>query len=218
MRLDFHGTLLILHADRAVEIPNQSTLVIADTHFGKSATFRANGLPVPEGDTATDLARVDALITKTQAKQLIIAGDFMHASEAKSPAVLDLLGCWIANLSIRLVLIQGNHDQRVGALPPDWGQTWVSDHQLGALHITHDPKDAKTNTPTLTGHLHPVIAVKQTKGRRLRLPCFCQRDHTLILPSFGSFTGGHAIEPQPEDRLFSIVSNHVIQLPKDRYS
>jgi len=214
---DFHGIELILHAAGAVQVPSQRALIIADTHFGKSATFRAKGLPVPEGDTAIDLARLDALLAKTQAERLIIAGDFMHAQEAKTPAVLDLLGDWIKNLTVDLILIQGNHDQRVGILPPDWGHRWVEDHWLEQLHILHDPKDALQATPTLAGHLHPVIAVKQTKGRPLRLRCFWQSGNLLVLPAFGSFTGGHLVEADLQDHLYGLANDQVVVLPKDRY-
>ena len=39
-------------------------LVIADVHFGKAATFRARGVPVPHGTTSGNLRRIDALIDR----------------------------------------------------------------------------------------------------------------------------------------------------------
>jgi len=42
---------LILLADRALHWPKRKTLVLADVHLGKDATFRAAGLPVPAGNS-----------------------------------------------------------------------------------------------------------------------------------------------------------------------
>ena len=42
---------LLLLPERALWWPQQKALVLSDVHFGKSATFRENGIPVPEGES-----------------------------------------------------------------------------------------------------------------------------------------------------------------------
>jgi metallophosphoesterase superfamily enzyme len=41
-----------------------------------------------------------------------------------------------------------------------------------------------------------------TRFDALRLPCFVVGPHRMILPSFGSFTGGHVVRPEAGDRIF----------------
>ena len=43
------GIDIHLYAKRAAYSPEMSTLFLADTHLGKEATFRNNGIPVPNG-------------------------------------------------------------------------------------------------------------------------------------------------------------------------
>ena len=53
----------------------------------------------------------------------------------------------------------------------------------------------------LAGHIHPVY-VLATRFDALRLPCFVVGRERMILPSFGAFTGGHAIRPGPGDSIY----------------
>jgi metallophosphoesterase superfamily enzyme len=44
---------------RGLTVPRgKRTLFVADVHFGKAAAFRAGGVPLPRGSTATDLERL----------------------------------------------------------------------------------------------------------------------------------------------------------------
>jgi len=44
--------------------------------------------------------------------------------------------------------------------------------------------------------------VLATRFDALRLPCFVLGEQGMILPSFGAFTGGHAVKPAPGERIF----------------
>jgi metallophosphoesterase superfamily enzyme len=46
---------LLLLPEKAVFWPAQGMLIIADIHFGKAASFRAQGIPVPRGTTTENL-------------------------------------------------------------------------------------------------------------------------------------------------------------------
>ena len=56
--IEFGGHSLQLLGDRAMYWAATRTLIVADVHVGKAATFRALGVPVPGGITAKDLARL----------------------------------------------------------------------------------------------------------------------------------------------------------------
>src|SRR5512140_1063418 len=83
------GEPVTLLADRALFWPRERTLFVADVHLGKTATFRANGVPLPRGTTAGDLARLTRLIERMQAARVVVLGDFLHARAGRVPALDD---------------------------------------------------------------------------------------------------------------------------------
>jgi len=63
----------------------------------------------------------------------------------------------------------------------------------------------------IAGHIHPVFNMARVR-RRLRVPVFWQRPDVLVMPSFGTFTGGATIRPAPTDALFVAGPERVIAL------
>ncbi|MGL5097997.1 MAG: ligase-associated DNA damage response endonuclease PdeM, partial [Planctomycetia bacterium] len=70
LEIDWTGERLLLSADRSVWWPTERTLFIADPHFGKAATFRRAGVPVPQATLDDDVARLDRLIDDADARRL----------------------------------------------------------------------------------------------------------------------------------------------------
>ncbi|NUR18637.1 MAG: DEAD/DEAH box helicase, partial [Gemmatimonadaceae bacterium] len=58
-RISVRGEELVLLPERAAYWPARTTLLVADAHFGKAATFRAAAIPVPAGTTDATLGRLD---------------------------------------------------------------------------------------------------------------------------------------------------------------
>ena len=204
---------LVLRADRTLWLPGSRCLVVSDVHLGKAAVFRRHGLPIPEGDTAADLARLSAALEETGAQRLLIAGDWFHAPAAHVPVVLEAVQAWRArHAGLPVRLVAGNHD-RGAAMPPASLDFAVSprSHREGALTIVHDPADAEPDEWIVAGHLHPVLRLR---GRGPGVPCFWLRATGLVLPGFGTFTGGAAVSPAPEDRLFAVADATVLEVPR----
>lgn len=210
---EFDSQPLALLPEGAAFDPASSALIVADVHLGKSAAFRAQGLPVPEGDTERDLSRLVKLTEATGAKRLVIAGDLFHAPAGVTPEIESALRSFFATLSVPVDLIRGNHDAKLRQLPAGMKASPALD--LGGLRILHDPKDADDARLHLAGHWHPVVKIPDGKRTSLRLPCFLYRNRTLILPSFGSFTGGAIIPPESGDRTFVALRHSVIELPRE---
>jgi hypothetical protein len=61
-----------------------------------------------------------------------------------------------------------------------------------------------------------VARASSPDGKRtsLRLPCFWLRESCLVLPSFGSFTGGQIVQPLPGHRVFTVLRDKVVELPE----
>src|SRR4051812_22917577 len=92
--LDLAGEQVALLPERAIFWPRQSTLFIADTHWGKDATFRANGMAVPGGILEADLERLTAVLTQTAAQRLIILGDLLHAKKGRAVSAFAAVAAW----------------------------------------------------------------------------------------------------------------------------
>jgi len=196
------GETLILLPEKAVYWPAEEMLIIADIHFGKAAAFRSLGVPVPKGTTSENLAGLDALVAAHGARKVVFLGDFLHARAAHASSTqLAMLAWRQRHLNLALTLVRGNHDLHAGDPAAALGIELVDEpHAIGPFAFCHHP-GVDAAGYGLAGHVHPVY-VLATRFDALRLPCFVVGEQGLILPSFGSFTGGHAVKPGPGDHIY----------------
>ncbi len=194
---------LLLLADKAIYWPDQKALLIADAHFGKAAAYRALGQPVPQGTTSHNLQRMNLLLSRYNPEKLIFLGDFLHAPKSHAPATLAALRSWRRlHENLHCMLVRGNHDLKAGDPPADLGFKIVSEpYLIGGIALQHIPSAHATHH-VIAGHVHPTFRL-QSKGRQsLVLPCFYHEPALTIMPAFGDFTGGFAMEKQVNSRLF----------------
>jgi DNA ligase-associated metallophosphoesterase len=139
------GATLRLMPERAAWCPTGGTLFVADLHLGKAATFRARGLPVPQGTTTETLERLTAALRRSGAHELVVLGDLLHAREAHAAPTLDALRRWRdAHPDLRCQLVGGNHDRHAGPLAADLGfETLPGAFQRGPWLGVHDPDEAE---------------------------------------------------------------------------
>lgn len=188
-------------------------LVVADLHLGKSAAFRAHGLPVPEGDTARDLDRLSELIAIHRPDRLVIAGDLFHSDAGSGDGVIDSFMAFLDGIAIPFTLVSGNHDRKIRMMPEAIPRAGHLD--IGDLRIVHKPDDAAAGKANLCGHIHPVLRIPDGRNTSLRMPCFHLGGNILTLPAFGSFTGGHIVKPVKGDRFFVTHNGTVIEIPNE---
>ncbi|MBK4735750.1 ligase-associated DNA damage response endonuclease PdeM [Noviherbaspirillum pedocola] len=208
LAVDVAGETLLL-APRALFWPRQSLLVVADVHFGKAATFRAHGIPVPRGTTMENLDAMDRLITHHGPRELLFLGDFLHHRTGRARETLDDLAKWRAShAELALTLVRGNHDRHAGDPPTELNIAVVDEpHRIGPFAFAHHP-EPQADAYVFAGHVHPVYRLA-AGGDALRLPCFLFGARVGLLPSFGAFTGGHPVRPKPGDRLFVTAEDAV---------
>ena len=201
--VEIAGCELWLLADKALHWPQQNLLCIADAHFGKAATYRALGQPVPAGTTSANLRRLDALLAQYPVQHLVFLGDFLHAPKAHAPATLAALHAWRQHhATLQITLIRGNHDHRAGDPPASLGIDIVNEPlAIGPLRLRHTPSE-KSDGHVIAGHVHPVFTLQGRGRQALRLPCFYSTKNCTLLPSFGAFTGGYGISPAVGSRVF----------------
>jgi DNA ligase-associated metallophosphoesterase len=210
------GSAVDLLPERALHLPQSRTLVVADAHFGKAATFRARGVPVPQGTTRGTLARLDVALAATSATAVVFLGDLFHAREAHAEDTLAALTDWRRRWpALRLTLVEGNHDRHAGAVPAALDVEVVQEPWLmDGLALCHHPQQV-AGRHVLAGHLHPCAWLNDGAGG-LRLPCFWVRPHLTLLPAFGEFTGGAPIERESGDTVVVVADGRLFRLPASR--
>ena len=208
------GERVELHAARALYWPRGRTLFVADVHLGKAATLRAGGVPLPRGATAHDLARLSALLERTQAATLYVLGDFLHAAAGRVAALDQGVGAWReAHAALDVVLVRGNHDLHAGDPPPGWRVRVVAEpHALPPFLACHVPQVPRTGY-ALCGHVHPGVRVTGRAQDSARLPCFVLGPRRALLPAFGRLTGLALVAPAPDEAIVAIAGEALFRLP-----
>lgn len=208
------GTILTLLPAPAAWWQDEATLFVADTHFGKAATFRAAGVPVPAGTTRANLDRLDETLAATGARRLVVLGDLLHAKTGRAPGTLAAVAAWRErHAHLEILLVRGNHDRRAGAPPDDWRITSVDPPAaLGPFTLRHEPAPEPDPRYTLAGHVHPSVRLFAASGESLRAPCFVFGETAAILPAFGAFTGTARVRPRAGDRVFVVGPEAVVRV------
>ncbi|MGK5045050.1 ligase-associated DNA damage response endonuclease PdeM [Janthinobacterium sp. GB4P2] len=211
--VELAGELVWLLAHKAVYWPARKMLIIADIHFGKAAAFRALGVPVPRGTTTQNLLALDALLVSHVCEEIVFLGDFLHARAAHADATVAAMLAWrMRHADVRLTVVRGNHDAHAGDPAAALGISMVNEpHQVGKLSFCHHP-DTVAPGYVLAGHVHPVFHLRADRNG-LRLPCFLLGRQRAILPSFGAFTGGHAVQPAAGERVYVTADAAIFPIP-----
>jgi DNA ligase-associated metallophosphoesterase len=212
--LTIAGEQIYLLSERALYWPGASTLVVADLHWGKAATFRSVGIPIPIGTTSDDLARLDSALQRTHARRMVVLGDLFHARAGRIAShTLAELRRW-RNLAgnFEILLVRGNHDRHAGDPPSDLHINCVNaPAYVPPFVFRHEPADS-TGAYGLAGHIHPGLTLVGRGLQRETLPCFIIGRSAALIPAFGSFTGFGVVEPGPEDRAFVIAGDEVLEV------
>ena len=204
-----------LFAKRGLYWPQQRTLFIADTHFGKEATFRSQGVAVPRGSTQGTLTTIAQMISESNASRLILLGDMFHARSSISKDIRESLDSFFAaQPQLRFTLVLGNHDRGIRTLPTSWPIEIVdSGTSIDSVSISHLPQEPSPSTNLLLcGHLHPAYRFSSTMDSVGKLPCFWLSNRQFVLPAIGEFTGTHVIRPSKSDQTWVIADDQILRV------
>lgn len=218
------GVSLHLCGGGGVFYRDADTLLVADLHLGKGASFRKHSIAVPRGATRGTLDRVANLLLRTQPSRLFILGDLFHAPASLTAAVIESLAAFQANhCNVAMVLVRGNHDRGIHRLKPRLPIEIVDEgYQLEALELRHHPPDTDTRSQdlagplTLAGHVHPSFRLRSASEDLGRQRCFWYSRGCLVLPAIGEFTGTHTVRPGRRDRVWVDLDADVVEVSPDR--
>lgn len=205
-----------LSAERAIFWENQSTLILSDTHFGKTGHFRKNGIGVPQAVFQEDLQRMIDLLIFFKPTRLLVVGDLFHSA---ANLELNLFAKWRSDFTqLEMVLVKGNHD----ILADQWYQehqiiVQKGIYQLGPFQFVHEPMNSLdlTEMPFLfSGHLHPGVSLSGMGKQSLHFPCFYFSKTSCILPAFSRFSGTATVKKKKDNTIFAIVNQQLIEINK----
>lgn len=217
---------LWLSPNRSVYWEEQKTIVLSDTHFGKTGHFRKNGIAIPQLIYKEDLQRFFSLVHFYKAERIIVVGDFFHSHANEE---LDWFLKWRSDFKqLHITLVKGNHDilsdawytsadidikQETLAIGPYLFQHEFKDPESQQKAQRNDKEHAEQiNQPYIfSGHFHPGITIKGISKQSLRFPCFYFGKKHCILPAFSKFSGLATIKPKKADQVFAIVNDNLIQ-------
>lgn len=166
----------------ALWIPAFETLVVSDLHLGKSErAARRGGTLLPPYETRETLDRLSLLVEAHRPQLVICLGDSfddLAAAEAATEETRRTLARLQAGRD--WVWIEGNHDPG----PVEIGGRHLAELVLEPLTFRHIATGAGLGE--ISGHYHPKCAVPRAGTR----PAFLIDTARVILPAFGTFTGG----------------------------
>ena len=188
--LTLSGTLLFARPSGALWWPDAGVLTVSDLHLGKSERMARRGGPLlPPYDGADTLMRLDAEISALSPRTVVCLGDSFDDLDAALPEAESL---WLARLMAgrRWIWIAGNHDPA----PVTLGGEHIAQWQAGALTFRHEAAEGAEGE--VSGHYHP----KARLAGRSR-PCFLADRRRIVMPAFGTYTGGLSCTAPPLSTL-----------------
>ncbi len=175
------GESLIARPSGALFWPSRGILCVSDLHLGKSERLaRRAGAMLPPYETRETLGRLDSELEATRATSVICLGDSFDDAACLN-GLEDSDRLWLLRLIAGRdwIWISGNHD----AGPLDIAGRHLNESRHGALTFRHiaDTDDSAE----VSGHFHPKARLAGAAWR-----CFLTDGRRMILPAFGTYTGG----------------------------
>ncbi|MBM9596427.1 ligase-associated DNA damage response endonuclease PdeM [Roseitranquillus sediminis] len=191
------GAALAALPSGALWWPEVDLLAVSDLHLAKSERVaRRSGAMLPPYDSRATLARLRAEVSRLAPRTVICLGDSfddlaaagsLRPDERTDLAALQEGRDW--------VWIEGNHDPGASS----HGGRHLRELRVGPLVFRHIAEDGAAGE--VSGHYHPKARLA-LRGRAINRPCFLYDAARVVLPAYGTYTGGLDWCAPPLRRLF----------------
>jgi uncharacterized protein len=204
------GERLMLDPAGALFWPATRLLAVSDLHLEKGSSYARQGQLLPPWDTHSTLDRLTLLLRRYQPRLVLALGDSFHDADGSTRLPSSELARLDAMTEAhRFIWIRGNHDP---APPHGVGGEWVEAFATATLIFRHQATPGAQSE--ISGHHHPKATVP-ARGSAVSRPCFVADAHRLIMPAFGTYTGGLDVRDPAIARLFP-RGGRVFLLGKER--
>jgi len=184
--LSFGGHDFLASPGGALFWPAEKALLVADLHLEKASWFARLGQFLPPYDSQATLAALTDEVAATGATRLYCLGDSFHdrfGCDRLPPAARTMLLSLTSHLD--WVWIIGNHDP---GFADHCGGRIEEECVIASIILRHEAV-AGESRPEISGHFHPKLRLN-LRGRNVSRRCFVASCNKLILPAYGSLTGG----------------------------
>jgi DNA ligase-associated metallophosphoesterase len=182
----FAGETFKAAAGGALYWPSQQALLVADLHLEKASSYARLGQFLPPYDSHATLTALVGEVERAGAARLYCLGDSFHdrfgcdrlpanARELLTALTLKLDWTWIV----------GNHDP---GFSDHCGGRISDEVEIAGIILRHEAVRDEPR-PEISGHFHPKLRV-HLRGRNVSRRCFVTSARKIIMPAFGSLTGG----------------------------
>jgi DNA ligase-associated metallophosphoesterase len=182
----FAGETFYARADGALHWPAQRALLVADLHLEKASWFASLGQFLPPYDSHATLSALAGEVERTGAERLYCLGDSFHdrfGCERLPNNARELLCALTSKLDWTWII--GNHDP---AFTDNCGGRIEQEADVAGIILRHEAIRNEPR-PEISGHFHPKLRVHM-RGRLVSRRCFVTSRSKIIMPAFGSLTGG----------------------------
>ncbi len=202
------GCRLVARPTGALWLPDERLLCVSDLHLGKSERMaRRGGSLLPPYETVETLDRLEAELDLLAPDTVICLGDSFDDLGA-ALALPDSLRVRLAGMQAgrRWIWIEGNHDPG----PVELGGEHMAQHAVAGVRFRHIAEEVCT-AGEISGHYHPKHRLPRSGTSR---PAFVYDGTRLILPAFGTYTGGLRCDTPELRRLFAARAIAVLTGPR----
>ena len=202
---DLAGARLTALPSGALWWHERNLLCVSDLHLGKSERMARRGGPMlPPYEARETLGRLEADIRLTDPAIVVCLGDSFDDLEASRALEADSVA-WLHALKAgrRWIWIEGNHDPG----PVDLGGTHLDTLYEPPLIFRHIASPG--SRAEVSGHYHPKARLS-ARGRGVSRPCFLLDDARLILPAYGTYTGGLRSSAEPLTALMAADARAIL--------
>ena len=198
VEIDFANERLLLDACGIIYLPEHSTLLVSDLHFEKGSYFAARRSPLPIYDTLETLDCLQKALAKYSPKTIICMGDSFHDYNAEhriDQADAERLNALCKGVC-DWVWILGNHDKY---FPSNIIGRQEIEYKIGQINLSHERTEAAYE---IIGHWHPKARISISE-HKISGKAFIYDPSLMIMPSFGTFTGGLYTDSPQIQQLFA---------------
>mgnify|MGYP001227423729 CR=1 FL=1 len=196
-KIKFSKKIFYLNSNGSIYWPEEKALVLGDLHLEKSSYFAKLGDFLPPYDSFETLSKLERTLQLLDVKKVILLGDIFHDKNGIK-RLSNNLKYYLENLCKKydVIWLIGNHD---GNYRPNLAK-FCNNYKINNIYFNH--KSIESNNFELSGHYHPKATTFFFKTKVSR-PCFLISKSKIILPAFGSYTGGL----DAKDKIFKDVIN-----------
>lgn len=210
----------IFAVGKALWIPKQKVLIIADLHIGYEEELNSHGIFVPRLSFKEMKREIEELLVKLKPRTIVINGDLKHEfggiSRQEWKETLEILDMLLKKCR-KIVLIRGNHDNMLEPIAKKRrlelrGFYCVDNGRICLFHGEGIPLDSEVHKAKILiiGHEHPSIILREGMKTE-KYKCFLlgkwHGKKLIAMPSFFPFIEG--LDIRNEVRISELLKQDI---------